>query len=161
MAKPKKKAKKAEAPKATGRPSLYSLELATRICKMVASGLALREVCKLDEMPSHETVYRWFALHQEFSDAYARAREERADLICDEVVTIADTEPDPNKARVRIDARKWWAAKVNPKKYGDRQQVDLNLRRDLTQMDDDELTVIASRGRTGTVAKANGSAKPH
>ena len=35
-------------------------------------------------------------------------------------MTIADTDPDPNRARVRIDARKWWAAKVNPKKYGER-----------------------------------------
>ena len=47
-------------------------------------------------------------------------REKRADLIADEIVTIADTDPAPNKARVRIDARKWWAAKVNPKKYGER-----------------------------------------
>jgi hypothetical protein len=51
---------------------------------------------------------------------YTRAREERADLVADEIITIADTEPDPNKARVMIDARKWWAARVNPKKYGGR-----------------------------------------
>jgi hypothetical protein len=49
-----------------------------------------------------------------------RAREERADLVADEIITIADTETDPQKARNRIDARKWWAARVNPKKYGDK-----------------------------------------
>jgi hypothetical protein len=71
-------------------------------------------------MPSRRTVYKWLGEHANFMHMYARAREERADLIADEIVTIADTDPDPNRARVRIDARKWWAAKVNPKKYGDK-----------------------------------------
>jgi hypothetical protein len=57
---------------------------------------------------------------------YARAREERADMIADEVITIADTDPDPQRARVRIDARKWWAAKVNPRKYADKAEVNVN-----------------------------------
>ena len=79
-------------------------------------------------MPGRQTVYQWFNLHPDFKDMYARAREERADLLADEVITIADTEEDPNKARVRIDARKWWAAKVNPKSYGDK--ADLNVTSD-------------------------------
>jgi hypothetical protein len=71
-------------------------------------------------MPSRTTAYKWLGEHTFFANTYARAREERADLIDDEIVQIADTDPDPNRARVRIDARKWWAAKVNPKKYGDK-----------------------------------------
>jgi hypothetical protein len=37
-----------------------------------------------------------------------------------DVLTIADQATDANIARVRIDARKWWAAKVSPKKYSDK-----------------------------------------
>ena len=100
--------------------TVYTDDVAASICEQIADGLALKEVCIGADMPSRSTVYRWFGQHPHFADMYARAREERTDLIADEIVTIADTEVDSNKARVRIDARKWWAAKVNPKKYGER-----------------------------------------
>ena len=102
----------------------YSEDIAASICEQVANGLALKEICASGGMPARSTVYKWFGLHRAFVDMYTRAREERADLIADEIVSIADTEPDANKARVRIDARKWWAAKVNPKKYGDKIQTE-------------------------------------
>ena len=60
----------------------------------------------------------------EFSEQYARAREVQADVLADEVIEIADTEPDPNRARVMIDARKWLAGKLRPKKYGDHLKLD-------------------------------------
>ena len=47
-------------------------------------------------------------------------------MLADEIVEIADTEPDPNRARVRIDARKWYAAKVNKKDYGDRVSAEVS-----------------------------------
>jgi hypothetical protein len=50
---------------------------------------------------------------------YARAREEQTHLTAEDVIKIADTEEDPNRARVRIDARKWYASKLNRKDYGD------------------------------------------
>lgn len=139
----------------------YTSDLGAAICELVANGLALNEICLRDGMPSRTTAYKWLGQNEEFANMYARAREERADLIADEIVSIADTEDDANKARVRIDARKWWAARVNPKKYGERSQVDLNLKRDVEQMDDAELTAIAAGGRQGTASKANGSQKPH
>jgi hypothetical protein len=71
-------------------------------------------------MPSRRTAYKWLGEHVAFMHMYTRAREERADLVADEIITIADTERDPNKAKVMIDARKWWAARVNPRRYGDK-----------------------------------------
>lgn len=61
---------------------------------------------------------------QDFRDQYARAREDQADTYADQMVEIADTEDDPQRARVRIDARKWVSSKLRPKRYGDR--LDLN-----------------------------------
>jgi hypothetical protein len=65
-------------------------------------------------------VVKWLNTYPDFNKDYVRAREDQADFHADEIVAIADEEEDPNKARVRIDARKWVAAKMRPKKYGDK-----------------------------------------
>jgi nitrogen fixation-related uncharacterized protein len=87
-------------------------------------------------MPVHSTVYLWLLQNKQFSDNYAKAREEQADTLADEIQAIADEEPrevvdDKGIARVdsgwvtwqknRVDARKWVASKLKPKKYGERQ----------------------------------------
>ena len=54
------------------------------------------------------------------SNEYAYAQEMRQNLLFDEIQHISDTEHDPNKARVRIDARKWILGRMNPAKYGDK-----------------------------------------
>jgi hypothetical protein len=59
---------------------------------------------------------------------YARAREERADLLAKEILEIADT-PCTNQVEVaqqrnRLDTRKWLASKLAPRKYGDRVEHD-------------------------------------
>ncbi len=105
---------------ALGRPTSFTADCADAICARVMDGAILADICRDADMPDRRTVYRWFKAHDDFRLMYAHAREARADMIADEVINIADTEPDPNKARVRIDARKWYAAKLNPKRYGDR-----------------------------------------
>lgn len=80
---------------------------------------------------------------RELALSYARAMEIRSDVHADETIVIADTDPDPARARNRIQARQWSASKNNSKKYGDR--VDLNV----TQMisADAALTAAAQRLR--------------
>lgn len=41
-----------------------------------------------------------------------------------ELLGIADTEPDPQRARVQIDTRKWIMSKLMPKKFGDKIQAE-------------------------------------
>ena len=104
-----------------GRPSLFTETLAERICALIASGKSLRRICEEEEgMPTAETVRTWLLKHEGFSAQYARAREVQAEHYADEIVEIADTEADAAKARVRVDARKWTASKLLPKKYGER-----------------------------------------
>jgi hypothetical protein len=69
---------------------------------------------------------RWLADDQDGKrrEQYARARDAQSDVIADEILMIADTEEDAQKARVRIDARKWLAGKMKPKVYGDKQTVE-------------------------------------
>jgi hypothetical protein len=62
--------------------------------------------------------------------AYARAMEQRADVLADQTLSIADDETkDPNRARNQIQARQWVASKHASKKYGDR--IDLNVSQSL------------------------------
>ena len=119
----------------TGRPSKYSVELAAEICGRLAAGESLASICRSAHMPGIVTVYRWMAAHEYFRQDYARAREDQADTHADEITMIADEMPpvDANGRtdsgwvqwqRTRIDARKWVAGKMKPKKYGDK--VDVN-----------------------------------
>lgn len=105
-----------------GRPSKYSPELAKKICKRISAGESLRSVCRDIEMPCLATVFNW--LFQEdkrnFLEQYERARACQAEHMFDELLEIADLEEDTNKARLKIDTRKWYLSKVLPKKFGER-----------------------------------------
>ena len=107
-----------------GRPSIYSPDLADRLCELIASGMSLRKACEIDGIPSTTTVMKWLREREDFAAQYARAREVQAEHYAEDIVEIADTEPDAARARVRVDARKWTAAKLLPKKYGDRVNLD-------------------------------------
>lgn len=109
--------------KPTGRPSGYSEALAERICTHIAEGGSLKAFCEKPGNPTLSMVYRWLDNIPGFREIYTRARDDQADTFADEITHIADTEEDPNKARVRIDARKWVAGKCRPKKYGDKLAV--------------------------------------
>lgn len=122
-----------------GHPSDYTVEQAIEICARLASGEPLVTICRDDESPDVSTVYRWLAAHQEFRDMYARAREDQADTLADQIIDIADnpvrgvktkTDEEGNvettegdmieHRRLQVDARKWIAAKLKPRKYGDK-----------------------------------------
>ena len=92
-------------------------------------------ICREEAMPNVVTVYRWLNKYPEFSNLYAKAKDAAADTLAEEIQDIADSIPmettdkegntrfDPayiNWMRLRVDARKWVAAKLKPKKYGDR-----------------------------------------
>jgi len=126
--------------KSAGRPSLYSETLAQKICHRLSDGESLRSICKDEDMPTAKTVVGW-ALDQKhpFCEQYAIARRIQAELMIDEIRSIADDstqdyvlgpkglQPDTehiNRSRLRVDTRKWIACKVLPKIYGDKLQTE-------------------------------------
>ncbi len=91
--------------------------------ELVATGMGMQKAC--DQVGVDRcNFFTQMKKNEELASKYARARERQADHLADEIVQIADEEECPNKARVRIDARKWTASKLRPKRYGDK--VDLN-----------------------------------
>lgn len=116
----------------------FSQEVADKIIERLANGESLRSIVKDQEIPSHPTIYKWLNENAAFASQYARAREDQADTYADEIAAIADDESIPTDSRrVRIDARKWAASKLKPKKYGER------ISQELTGADGGPILVVA------------------
>lgn len=103
-------------------------------------GYSVRKIFKEDNKDrpeiSRNTFHEWLSNNKEMVDQYARACEERADGIFEEILDIVDCEDNDliededgftrvnhdviQRDRLRVDARKWILSKMNPTKYGDK-----------------------------------------
>lgn len=123
--------------KGTGRPTIYTEELANEICARLSEGQSLTMMCREDDMPCERVVMRWLfdetAKKSGFLQMYAQAREAQAEFLADQIIPIADGEDGPdstqedsstaiNRARLRVDARKHVAAIFNPERFSDKRQ---------------------------------------
>jgi hypothetical protein len=90
---------------------------------------------------AYTTVRDWLNAAPSRVAAYATARDRRADVMAEELLAIADEEPgktpqgavDPAAVahqRLRVDTRKWAAARLAPGRYGDRVEVDAKVQGD-------------------------------
>lgn len=101
----------------------YSTDIADLICFKIIEGKSLVKTCEELDV-NYRLVFNWLKEHAEFLDNYTRAREIQADSLADGVLDVADDSTIPaDERRVRIDARKWYAGKLKPKKYGDSTQI--------------------------------------
>lgn len=96
---------------------------------------SLRSACKVVDVPL-VTVNDWMSETPEIAEHYTRARDNRSELLFEDCLNIADdngndirfteegqelTDHDViQRAKVRIDTRKWMLGKMQPKKYGDK-----------------------------------------
>lgn len=128
----------------------YSEEVADAVCLSIASGESLRTICAWHGMPSISAVMRWITKHKYFETQYYLAREAQAELFADDTVDLSDspeqtpryyqgepvmdqdgepvmeiTNASIQHARLRVDARKWKAARMNGKRWGDKVQTDI------------------------------------
>lgn len=109
-----------------GRPTTYTEEMGNRICDKLTEGVSLRRLCMQEDFPAASTVYVWLDRFPEFAEKYTRAREAATEDMLEEIFEIADNpEIDVQDKRVRIDTRKWAMGKLKPKKYGDKQTVEV------------------------------------
>lgn len=126
-----------------GRPSSYTQGMADVICERLSLGESLIKICNDEFMPSKTTVLRWLRdeKRDDFRVQYARAREDQADSLFDQMKEIADTQELGERIktskdgveitredmiahrRLQIETRKWMAGKLKPKKYGDKLDI--------------------------------------
>lgn len=144
----------AEAKKKPGPKSIKSPELMEEICRRIAEGRAVKNVCEDEDMPSFGFVWRWISEDAVFEHRYARAIQQRALNHADEITfmvqEVRQGKLPPDAARVAIDAMKWTASRLLPKVYGDKQIVEANVTH-THQLHLDALRALSAR-RSGNEA---------
>lgn len=152
-AKERAKAKKEKEKKPQGRPTSYTDMIAKHICNEIMKGRSLKKICTQDKnMPSEPTVYSWLQrgnknFNEMFFNNYREAKDIQAERFVEEIVDISDDgendtysklNPKTGKyeevvdydhirrSELRIKARMWTAARILPKKYGDKSMMELS-----------------------------------
>ena len=130
------KAKQAATPKPLSSTQLLEAFGLDPLLEMIANGLYYEDIAKKAGV-SRNSMIRW--LNEHHLDVYTGAREARADKLFEDILKIADdgsndtylddegfskTDQDViARSRLRVDTRKWMAAKMLPKKYGDKLEL--------------------------------------
>jgi hypothetical protein len=96
-----------------------------KVIEALFKGLSLAKTLKNLRL-SPSVFFGFLGENPEVMQTYNNAQQARAEMFVDEIVDISDDpEIDPFRGRLRIDTRKWYATKMQPTKYGDR--IDLNI----------------------------------
>lgn len=126
---------------AAGRPTKYNTDLAKLICSRVATNpVGLETLITLyDDMPDHSTIKAWRYKYPEFSSWYLEAKSLQAQLLVEEIDSLLPSEikhyidaqgneridaPSASMVIAKINNRKWTAARLAPKIYGDKQVIE-------------------------------------
>jgi hypothetical protein len=131
------------------------------VCELIIEGFSLRAICEKADMPSRRSMFYWLQNNPEFRERYEIARLMQVEYWAHEIIEIADDasgdfvinergeriveHENINRARLKIDARKWLMSKLHPQRYGDRVTADVTLRRDMRELSDSELLQIVGR----------------
>jgi len=132
-----------------GRPTKYTKQITDEILHRIVAGESLNKIVKDPHLPCMATVFNWLTDESkpEFLEKYNKAKELQAEYYADELIDIADDASNDlvektlasgevvqvvnsehiQRSRLRVDTRKWIASKLLPKRYGDKQEVDVNV----------------------------------
>jgi len=130
--------------KKLGQPTKKTAAICNEICKRLADGEPLAQICRDKKMPCPNSVRNWMEKDKELNEAIARAREDGEDKIAADCLEIADNATNDymakqdgegatayalngehiQRSKLRIETRLKLLAKWNPKKYGDRTSLE-------------------------------------
>jgi hypothetical protein len=104
-------------------------EVEERIIEGLTDGVPLRVLCRQDGMPSWRTVYDWINADASFASRVAYARDLGFEALAEDILDIADDTPaiseHVQRSKMRIDTRLKLLACWSPKRYGNKQTVDV------------------------------------
>lgn len=135
---------KAKPEKKPQRSKPYDREpIVEEICRRLSEGEPLRQICREEGKPNFSVIYAWMNEDAAIAQRIARAREIGHEHIFEGTLEIADdatndwmesNAPDDvgyklngehvQRSKLRIETRLKLLAKWNPKKYGDKQQIE-------------------------------------
>jgi hypothetical protein len=124
----------------------WTAELEDSICSAIAlTPKGLEHICKAnEEFPCPERIYAHRNDDEEFSKKYTRAKANQVLILAEQIIDIADDSSKDTyevdldgitvkkldrevieRAKIRIDTRKWLASKLAPKIFGDKSTLAL------------------------------------
>jgi len=111
--------------------STYDEKKYNKVLNLISEGNSVLTIGKIAGLPSHSTIHKRIRTDEEFATNYREAKEIGLKIMADEIQELSDrmledthNGVEVQKLKLMIDSRKWLLAKLVPKKYGDR--VDLN-----------------------------------
>lgn len=130
---------------AGGRPTKYTDELAKLICERVATNpVGIETLISLyPDLPHSSTIKAWRKTYPQFSAWYLEAKAFQAQIMVEDIDELIPPEIryyTDDKGNERIDApsaslliakinnRKWTAARLAPKIYGDKQHIETTVK---------------------------------
>lgn len=119
----------------TGAPGEKARAVLDVICAGISLGKSTRAMC-IETGISQRSLWNWLASSGELMEQYLRAKELGVDAYAEEIIEISDDRSQDlhvdekgrevtsreaiARTQLRIDARKWYASRLAPKKYGDK-----------------------------------------
>lgn len=117
-----------------GQPAIpYTPEEGARICELIATTpKGLEHICKANpDIPCADTLYTWMHLHPDFSEKYLAAKQRQVAAHMEHTYHLSDQLHEEIKqgtmppeaiasSKLCIELRKWHAARLAPRLYGDK-----------------------------------------
>lgn len=110
-------------------------EIINKVCERIESGASLRTACDREGIP-RKTFFQWIDKDKSKSNQYARAVNERAEYLAEDLIDLVEKRDDivysdesgklrtdavlVQAKRLEVDTKKWIVSKLFPKKYGDK-----------------------------------------
>jgi hypothetical protein len=106
------------------------------ILRDIGNGSSLITAIKKEGYPTYDSVQKYMRANPEIRRLYDEAIEARADYLAESLIDISEEKPPEgldgpqlsawiNQMKIRIDTRKWTAAKLRPKAWGDKIDVSV------------------------------------
>lgn len=119
-----------------GKPAKYTATAGASICEAVAGGASLRKACAVAGI-GIATARRWMEQRPDFGQMYARACEKRQSLMEERIQElyemahdVAKDDVNPNAkiqaVKLELDGIKWQLSKLQPARYGEKQQIEVS-----------------------------------
>lgn len=106
------------------------------ILREIGNGASLTKAINKPGYPTYDSVQKYMRANPEIKRLYDEAVEIRADYLAESLIDISEEQiPEGldgpqlsawiNQMKIRIDTRKWTAAKLRPKQWGERMDVNV------------------------------------
>lgn len=143
------------------QPSAYDEIAVKTLFEIMATGVGLRKACDDPRCPAHKEVYERVFSDAEFSERLRDAREKQQGALVDKTyeIAVAATVENWQVARLQIQTIQWGAARLAPKVYGEKSQLNLIVNDALS----DRLTAALKRQKeiaAGSALQIEGIAEP-